>query len=336
MNSCRGAVNKVVRSAGFGILLIVVASLALSSASGMVEVDLSKAQQYLRELQTEKWCEGQMCPAAYKLAALGKAAVPVLIGGIQSKNGCVVENVRFALATIGQPSIPSLQMLSGTGEPTVRCDALRAFDEMSELHPNLWENIMPAFLSAIRDSNPEVRKWGYYGLNHPGKGIARILVKALLRDESPIVREQAALSLRVEGDSAGDAIANPSLLMALKDSDATVRGGAAEALGDRNDKNAIATLGSLRSDPSPDVRYRAVGSLALLCDRHSVAYLVPFLDDTESLNYDPAADDAESAIEKIVGRNFGNWPAAAITAKKWWDAEGQKLYGNGANAVKRD
>ena len=185
--------------------------------------------------------------------------------------------------------------------------------------------MLPVFVTATRDPDPEVRKWGIYGIgNCCRKEVAELLVTAL-RDKSSIVRSQAALSLRQTGDS----IAGPELIAALTDANSHVRADAACALASRKDAGAIEALAALRKDPSPLVRWRSVVSLGSLCDRRTVRYLVPFLDDFEESEHGAAAMQAAWEMGKLLGRDFGGYSRQrAIRARKWWDVEGQKLYGN--------
>lgn len=120
--------------------------------------------------------------------------------------------------------------------------------------------ITDALVSALGDSNGQVREQAAMGLAlTPGGDVIEPLLKAL-SDSDPQVREKAAIGLSFRRDAR---IVTP-LLTAIDDPDAQVREKAAIALGASGDTRAIGALQKAMRDPDSQVREKAVAGLVLL------------------------------------------------------------------------
>lgn len=129
-------------------------------------------------------------------------------------------------------------------------------DSVSEAEPGITD----ALISALGDSNGQVREQAAMGLAlTPGGDVIEPLLRALT-DTDPQVREKAAIGLSFRRDSR---IVEP-LLTAIADPDAQVREKAAIALGASGDTRAIGALQKAMHDPDPQVREKAVAGLVLL------------------------------------------------------------------------
>ncbi len=121
-------------------------------------------------------------------------------------------------------------------------------------------SITDALVSALGDTNRQVREHAAMGLAlTPGGDVIEPLLKALT-DTDPQVREKAAIGLSFRRDSR---IVEP-LLTAIADPDAQVREKAAIALGASGDTRAIDALQKAMRDPDSQVREKAVAGLVLL------------------------------------------------------------------------
>ena len=319
--------KRTMSTARRALLANICAMLAICATICAAVENGSKAEEYFRELQNEerRAHEGYRSPAADKLTQVGDAAIPLLVKGMQSADPYVAKWSGSALRGIGPGAIGPLQALAERGERAVRTSALFMLATIN-VDQDTWRNkVLPVFVTATRDPDPELRKWGVYGIgNCRRKDVAEVLVTAL-RDESAIVRSQAALSLRQTGDS----VAGMVLIAALQDTNSQVRADVACALGFRQDAGAVEALVSLRKDSSPLVRWNSVVSLGHLCDRRAVRHFVPFLDDFEESEHGAAAMEAAWEIGKLIGRDFGGYSRQrAIKAREWWDTEGERLYGS--------
>jgi HEAT repeat protein len=139
------------------------------------------------------------------------------------------------------------------------------------------ERLVDAFISALKDSDAEVRERAAWAL---GKERAARAVDALvgaLKDAEPGVREQAAWALgQIRAAQAIEALSG-----ALKDQSADVAERAAWALGQIRNPSSVAGLIAGLGHPEPDVREQIAWALGQIRDRQAVQGLVRLLDDAE-------------------------------------------------------
>ena len=136
----------------------------------------------------------------------------------------------------------------------------KAPDLMRDSVEQPQRTITDALVSALDDSDGQVREQAAMGLAlTPGSDVIAPLLKAL-SDAEPQVREKAAIGLSFRRDSR---IVAP-LLGAIEDPDAQVREKAAIALGASGDTRAIDALQKAMRDPDSQVREKAVAGLVLL------------------------------------------------------------------------
>ena len=180
-----------------------------------------------------------------------------------------------------------------------------------------------ALISALKDSDPGVRKAAVESLGRIGDVRAIEPLSGLLGDSNVEVRQTAVEALGNLDDpkvvpaltkAAGDA--NPAvrreaaeallgiddesattpLVKLLSDSDPKVRVTALEGLSRRGDKRALEPLGKLVKDPNVEVRARAVRALARFRDPASQNALVTALKD-ENADVRAAAASALGELE---------------------------------------
>lgn len=136
----------------------------------------------------------------------------------------------------------------------------KAPDLMKESVAEPERSITGALVSALDDSDGQVREHAAMGLAlTPGGDVIAPLLKAL-SDADPQVREKAAIGLSFRRDPR---IMAP-LLGAIEDPDAQVREKAAIALGASGDMRAADALRKAMGDPDSQVREKAVAGLVLL------------------------------------------------------------------------
>ena len=136
----------------------------------------------------------------------------------------------------------------------------KAPDLMKERVEQPERSITEALVSALDDSDGQVREQAAMGLAlTPGGDVIAPLLKAL-SDADPQVREKAAIGLSFRRDLR---IVAP-LLGAIEDPNAQVREKAAIALGASGDPRAVVALEKAMRDPDAQVREKAVAGLFLL------------------------------------------------------------------------
>ena len=122
------------------------------------------------------------------------------------------------------------------------------------------QNAGPVLAKRLADSGTvEARKvQACTGLRHLKDASAVPALAVALKDESALVRREAALALTVIGPAPAEA----ALLVALGDSDGDVRYGAAEALGEIRSAQAKQALAvALAKETNPTVRFALEGAL---------------------------------------------------------------------------
>ncbi len=119
------------------------------------------------------------------------------------------------------------------------------------------------------------------------------LTELLEKDESPLVRDNAAFALGELGDNR----AVPYLIKALRDSDEWVRKSAAKALGILKSKESFDALCQCLNDQSPTVRRTVARALAQIGDKRAIGLIKPLLND-ENVLVKKYARDALNILEK--------------------------------------
>lgn len=120
------------------------------------------------------------------------------------------------------------------------------------------------------------------------------IAELLEKDESPIVRDNAAFALGEIGDTS----AIPYLIKALKDKDEWVRKSAIKALGILKAKEAIPALIELVNDSSQTVRKSLARTLGQIGDKDIEPYLVKLYNDESIV----VKKQAEESLKKIIGK----------------------------------
>jgi beta-lactamase regulating signal transducer with metallopeptidase domain len=166
----------------------------------------------------------------------------------------------MAVTILGaQPIMPSVLLTAPTADAQ-EAPKPKAPDLMKESLAQPERSITDALVSALDDSDGQVREQAAMGLAlTPGGDVIAPLLKAL-SDTDPQVREKAAIGLSFRRDSR---IVAP-LLGAIEDPDAQVREKAAIALGASGDTRAVDALRKAMRDPDSQVREKAVAGLVLL------------------------------------------------------------------------
>jgi HEAT repeat protein len=153
------------------------------------------------------------------------------------------------------------------------------------------ENILNDLLAGLDDTHPLNRKQAIQGLANLGdKSVIPKLLEIILNDPASSVRQTAAQAFQ---KGLSDRSAVDTLIKALKDPDASVRGAAAAALGTIKDKAAVPDLCLALKDESEHVRWSVVCNLAKIGDKAAIGALTELIANPEEiLNIKDAAREA--------------------------------------------
>jgi hypothetical protein len=250
-------------------------------------------------------------PVVFDSLARGPEAIPFLARCLEQRNGLIKE-IYLKLF----PHLPAA-LQSRLGRPI---DA--RFVKKSAAHglfswiadralANPWEDVdvsaVPYLIGALRDEDAEVRRsvaaaLSGAGVAHPEvrMGVVSALIERLERDPSPLVRENAACTLKFQGEAAQAAV--PALARALNDTNnnSDVQFFSASVLKDINPdaaKKAGADAAILQwyldMLRSPDTTHRMVGAMGL-GELGKVALIaVPLLRE--------ASNDRDQEVRKLAG-----------------------------------
>jgi len=211
--------------------------------------------------------EGVRAMAAQTIGLIGApaaAAVPALIPLLQDKSQAVQTSAIGALGAIGRAAkeavVPLAALLSKENKAAVRVGAATSLSHIGEA-PELW---VPATIAMFQPTHEEVVPGrAQVALARLGAPAVPYLIKALQHDEG-IVRGFAAETLAQIGQPAAASV--PELLVCLADSQWSVRGKAAVALGivGTADEKVVNALKNLSKDPEELVRLQAEEAVARL------------------------------------------------------------------------
>lgn len=203
-------------------------------------------------------------------------------------------------------------------DPETRLAAVLEVGELSEVAGHA--EAVEALVQRLWDDHPGIRQAALDMLGRlaDGAGYAadeRVITRALalVEDERPGVRAEAAASLALLAPDGDEARRIPALVRCLEDDASQVREQALAALGDLKATSAADAAAERLSDPDATVRFEAAFALAALQDARARAPLEATLaktrrrlDALEGLRRlgDPAA---RPAIERLVGKWFLPW-----------------------------
>lgn len=206
-------------------------------------------------------------------------------------------------------AIPFLgELLDDCQHADVRVRALRAIGDVGRHAPN---DAMPFLTRGLRDSVPEVQiaaLGAVSGLGGSGRpAVARVGQLALTgRKPVKLAAVDALTSIGV-----GDTLAAMTLVTAIQDSDAEIRGAAAIGLArlDARDARTIAALIVATEDPSAPVRGGAVYALGRLSESLAIPALRRALADADS-SVRKEAQHAMTGFHRDGGRDQRAEPSA--------------------------
>ena len=262
-----------------------------------------------------------LAPTALPEPAVNPATTPTS-NSLQS-SGENPENSPAAAPISPGQSVEALILATEDPDWSVRWDAVNALGELKDQravpalvkralydenpHPqwrSLWAltavdregtETIPLFLSALKDPDPVVVHNAALGLAFFNQPEARPALLKGLKDPETFRRWESVFSLRNVGNAEVVQALIP-LLSAATESDVGIRGEAALALGAIGGEDAVqALLVTLRSDESPQVRWRA----AMALSRHSGSAMAGELERALSEEKDP---EVIGAIEETIAK----------------------------------
>jgi HEAT repeat protein len=224
----------------------------------------------IRALSMEK--DGKISSAIFKL---GTVAVEPLLHALESAPADIEKKVRLLLKRIQDPL--SLEALIGSLEDDDRAIRIRATWELkSRVRDQKTPEMVSALLTALKDSEPEVRKNAAEALGEIKDPRAVEPLLEALKDPSSVSVASLALS------EIKDPRALPVLLKMLGDESQASREGAATALA-RIGTPAIEPLISVLASPNDNVREIAAWALGEIGDPKAVTALTHLVKDKNML-----------------------------------------------------
>jgi beta-lactamase regulating signal transducer with metallopeptidase domain len=161
------------------------------------------------------------------------------------------EQAAIALASMGRPAFQPLTNQLLSENPTVRRNAAWAIGELTNMRPGERDAAAPRLISLLMDPDSWVRMASARALGELRHRAAVPALVANLVDQNAQVRELAIWALsELKDKSAVNALCN----VLLSDLSVEVRRGAAEALGEIRDAEALPFLRQALSDPAVRVR----------------------------------------------------------------------------------
>ncbi len=161
------------------------------------------------------------------------------------------EQAAIALASMGRVALQPLTNQLDSGNATVRRNAAWAIGELTNMPPGERDDAVPRLISLLSDSDSWVRMAAARALGEVRNRSAVPSLIANLVDADGRVRELAVWALSELKDSrAVAALCN----VLLSDTRADVRRGAAEALGEIRNAEALPALKQALNDPSVNAR----------------------------------------------------------------------------------
>jgi HEAT repeat protein/beta-lactamase regulating signal transducer with metallopeptidase domain len=161
------------------------------------------------------------------------------------------EQAAIALASMGRPAFQPLTNQLTSENPTVRRNAAWAIGELTNMPPGERDGAVPRLISLLSDPDGWVRMASARALGELRHRSAVPALIANLVDQDAQVRELAIWALsELKDKSAVNALCN----VLLSDLSTAVRRGAAEALGEIRDAEALPFLRQALKDPAVRVR----------------------------------------------------------------------------------
>jgi HEAT repeat protein len=310
-----------------------------ANALGKIK-DSQAVDPLIAALQDEEM--GVQIEAAAALAEIGDArAIAPLIAMLIGNDSIVMDQVMASLVKIGSPAVEPL--ISSVQNPAG--DVRRRVVEVLGKIPD--ERTIPALIAALADPDTLVQFTAQDSLTAKGASAVDPLA-AVLKDTDPARRGQAATLL----GQIGNARAVPPLIAALDDSEeivrwdvstalaaigapavdalidalsstnAAIRAGSAEALGQIGDARAVEPLIAALGDADAPVQVAAAIALGKLKDPRAVdALIAAFKRDESGLgyySYEALAQIGEPAIGPLIaalhdkGQNVATYAANAL------------------------
>jgi HEAT repeat protein len=222
------------------------------------------------------------------MPALGQGqtnAIDALIHSLSDNNTSVRDAAASALEKIGNPAVEPLILALNNSNSSIQVGAefaLKKIRDPGAVEPLIWV--------LKNDKDPYVKANAALALGMINDSKAAVPLAQALKDEDVNVRRGSAVAL-VELATRDIKVgqAEDSLLLALNDTDGTVRANAATALGNIKDKRAVNPLMRSLADRDWSVRRYAAYALGSIGDPRASGPLTQALKDENSSVRETAA-----------------------------------------------
>ena len=169
------------------------------------------------------------------------------------------EQAAIALASFGSPAYGPLSQQLSSSNATVRRNAAWAIGELTNMAPGERASAVPQLITLLGDTDDWVRMAAARALGevHDSRALTKLV--ATLADDNWRVRELAVWALSEMKDARA---VNALCSVLLSDVRVEVRRGAAEALGEIANAQAIPTLKQALNDPDTSVSAKAAWAIS--------------------------------------------------------------------------
>ncbi|MDD5583967.1 MAG: HEAT repeat domain-containing protein [Candidatus Omnitrophica bacterium] len=262
--------------------------------------------------------------AAEAIGQIGTPAIDALQGIVQDKDtgvreAAVVGLGRIAMYKRDKSAVDFLVAALTDGDVAVRRQAVLALFNISNWYKEIFA--VDALIAVLSDSDSEVAGYAAWALGNIADTRAiQPLILALKYKSQPYAQKIYGMDVHkniVEALAKFGKVATDYLLNALEDTDAGIRGGAAETLGLIKEVRATERLIALLSDQQENVRHAAAGALKTIGE----PVIWPLITALRGADREAQPLMAQT-LGALTGEKFGT---DEVKWHEWWEKKNKAL-----------